>query len=45
MDNRNKIPHLSMTIYENDIFNGADKVLEIIRPTWSKENIEHKVRI
>lgn len=37
------LPHVAVTIHENEILAGAAKVLAYIRPDWKQENISYKV--
>lgn len=38
------IPHVPVTVEETDLQRGAIKILEIIRPSWSPDKIEFKVK-
>lgn len=38
-----EIVTIPLTIDENDVFEGARKILKIIRPTWNDDNIKFKV--
>jgi hypothetical protein len=39
------LPHVAVTIKENEILDGAAKVLAFIRPDWKEENIKYKVNL
>lgn len=39
------VPHVPVTVDENDLESGAKKLLKIIRPMWNAEKIEMKVGI
>lgn len=38
------ITRLDVVIDENNIVNGAQRILDIIRPSWSREQVKFKVR-
>lgn len=33
-----------ITIDKNDVYSGIKKLLQVLRPSWSSENIKFKVR-
>lgn len=44
MDQLCKEPHLDIVIEENEIVDGAKKIIKKIRPTWSLNNLHFKVK-
>lgn len=37
------IPHISVTVNENNFTNDVLKILKVIRPGWTENNLEFKV--
>lgn len=37
------VPHISVTVHENDLQGGALKILKVLRPTWNAGNVQFKV--
>ena len=42
--NHDDVVNVSVTIQENDVIGGAQKVLEHIRPSWNADHIKFKVK-
>ncbi|KAJ8984878.1 hypothetical protein NQ317_002718 [Molorchus minor] len=43
MTERNQVPHLKITVDENEVEKGAIQILETIRPTWEKASIRFRL--
>lgn len=44
MDQLCKEPHLDIVVEENEIVDGAKKIIKKIRPTWPLNNLHFKVK-